>query len=407
MRISMSKSKKLLLTLFVILLFLKFFGFIALNINALNYIFTSLLIFFVVKYKEPCCYRKILLTYSFFIFCSCLYSFLYNGQSLFKTIFNSYNYLGLLFLFYIMNVKLHSSQLKKITLWLSLIFCACYIFQWIIYPITIFSGSLDEVNISDEAFRMRMPGSLCAYILFFYGLNNYILTKNKKNLLYIAFGFLPILIMGFRSLIFCSILFALIMIPYVTKNLKKSFKWILLGCIIAVIASQLPIVQLKIDEMVDRQERGDTFTNKDYVRYLEYYYFSDYIFTKEYEHMFGGGVPVFDGKSIYAKNIQDATDSYLYYWNDLGLLGLSFIIGIPAVILFIITILKSISSCKDRDLQFIRFSMLAVLCASLITSMEIYRTGNFIIIALLLSIECTRKKEICYEKNIANKTIHV
>ncbi len=402
-----SISKKLLPILFVILLFLKCFGFIALNINALNYIFTVLLIFFIIKYKEPHWYRKTLLIYSFFIFCSCLYSFLYNKQSLFKTIFNSYNYLGLLFLFYIMNLKLNSFQLKKITLWLSLIFCTCYIFQWIIYPITIFSGSLDEVNISDEVFRMRMPGSLCAYILFFYGLNYYIITKNKKNLLYAAFGFLPILIMGFRSLILCTILFALIMIPYVTRDLKKSFKWMLLGCIVAVITSQLPIVQSKIDEMVDRQERGDTFANKDYIRYLEYYYFSDYIFTKEYEHMFGGGVPVFDGKSTYAKNIQDATDTYSYYWNDLGLLGLSFIIGIPAVILFIIIILKSISSCKDRDLQFIRFSMLTVLCASLVTSMEIYRTGNFIIIALLLSIECTKKNEICYEKNIGNKTIHV
>ena len=147
-----SISKKLLPILFVILLFLKCFGFIALNINALNYIFTVLLIFFIIKYKEPHWYRKTLLIYSFFIFCSCLYSFLYNKQSLFKTIFNSYNYLGLLFLFYIMNLKLNSFQLKKITLWLSLIFCTCYIFQWIIYPITIFSGSLDEVNISDEVF---------------------------------------------------------------------------------------------------------------------------------------------------------------------------------------------------------------------------------------------------------------
>lgn len=387
-------SRKILQSLFIILLFLKCFGFIALDINALNYIFTALLIFFTIKYREANSYKKLLLVYSCCILCSCFYSYRYNGQSFIKTIFNSYNYLGLLFIFYIMHLKLHSDQLKEIILKLSLIFCFCYLIQWIIYPITIFSGSLDEVNINDDFFRMRMPGSLCAYILFYYGLNHYLLNRKKINLFYISLGFLSILIMGFRSLMFCTILFAFIMIPYVTKNIKKIIKWISLGCIAAIITSQIPIVQLKIEEMIDRQEQGDTFANKDYVRYLEYDYFSNYVFAKEYEHFFGGGVPVFDGKSSYSNNIKDATDSYLFYWNDLGLLGLSFIIGIPAVILIIAIIIKLIISCIDKDLQFIRFSMLSVLCASLFTSMELYRTGNFIIISLLLSIECTRKKEL-------------
>lgn len=397
-----SSSKINIRILIWTLLFLNFFGIFFLNYNFLNYIFTLILVIYTITNNNKTDYSKYIIGYSIFVIISCIYSSLYNHQNFIKVIGNSYNYLGLLFFFFIMRYKLSSNEIIQLIIKVSIIFCFCYIIQWIVYPTPIFSGVLDEVNIHDDVFRMRMPGSICAYTLFFYGLNQYILSKNKRFLLYTLLGFLPIILMGFRSLTVGSLICAFVMLPYITKSFKKTLKWILLGCIFIIILLQTSIVQTKIEEMLERQNTGQTFDNKDYIRYLEYDYYSNYIFTKPGEQFWGGGVPVFDGKTKYSKDIADATETYFYYWVDLGLIGLSFILGIPSVITFIIIIFRCIIKSKDKELQFIRFTLLTVLLGSLFTTMEIYRRGNILIIAIFLCLEYTKSKEISNNKSKKN-----
>lgn len=397
-----SSSKIHIKTLIWTLLFLNCFGIFFLNYNFLNYIFTLILVIYTISNKNKTDYSKYIIGYSIFILFSCIYSSIYNHQNFIKVIGNSYNYLGLLFVFFIMKYKLSSNEIIQLIIKVSIIFCLCYIIQWIVYPTPIFSGVFDEVNIHDDVFRMRMSGSICAYTLFFYGLNQYILLKNKKFLLYSLLGFLPIILMGFRSLTVGSLICAFVMLPYITRSLKKTLGWILLGCISLIILSQTSIVQTKIDEMLERQNNGQTFENKDYIRYLEYDYYANYIFTKPGERFWGGGVPVFDGKTKYSKDIADSTETYFYYWVDLGLIGLSFIIGIPSVIILIIIIIRCIIRSKDKQLQFIRFTLLTVLLGSLFTTMEIYRRGNILIIALFLCLEYTKSQEINNYKSKMN-----
>ena len=145
---------------------------------------------------------------------------------------------------------------------------------------------------------MRMPGSICAYCLFYYGVNRYILYKKKIDLVYVFLGFLPIIIMGFRSLIAATVFFTVVMIPFITKSITKTFIWLIVGCVILIGISRLGIVQTKINEMLERQESGQTFTNEDYIRFLEYEYFNETIFVKSGERFFGGGVPA-DETSLY------------------------------------------------------------------------------------------------------------
>lgn len=78
----------------------------------------------------------------------------------------------------------------------------------------------------------------------------------------------------------------------------------------------------------------------------------------------------------------------------LGIVGLSFIIGIPAVLLLVIIILRCAILCKDRELQYIRFTLLVVLLGSLFTSKELFRTGNMVIIGIFLYLEYIRNKEL-------------
>ena len=390
--IVLSSKKKHLEILLLTLLFVNCFGLIILESRILKYLFTLILFYQCLIYKGKVPYKKAILCYALFVFCSCVYSNRYNHQDIIRVIGNSYIYWGLLFVFIIMKYKPTASQLETVIKYLSITFCCCYLIQWLIYPLQIFKGSLDETNIRDTVFRMRMPGSICAYCLFFYGINKYIIYRKKKDLLYSFLGFLPIIIMGFRSLTAASAFFIVIMIPFTTRSFKKSFIWLAVASVFLIGVCQMDIVQTKIDEMLSRQESGQTFANKDYIRYLEYEYYNESIFTKSGEHFWGGGVPA-DVTSAYYKNIKDSTDRLSFYWVDLGLIGLSFIIGIPAVCILVYIVCGSIWKNNFIELQYIRFTLLTVLLGSIITSMELFRSGNILILSLYLCLVYIRSTE--------------
>lgn len=81
-----------------------------------------------------------------------------------------------------------------------------------------------------------------------------------------------------------------------------------------------------------------------------------------------------------------AEDRFGFYWVDLGLVGLSWIIGIPAVICLLVIIYKNVKYCRGSGIQYVRFTLIAVTLASAVTSMELFRNGNMVIIGLMLYI---------------------
>ena len=380
-----AKENRHIEILLLTLLFVSGFGLILLDFRGLKYIYTFFLFYFCIKYKGDVPYKKAIIFYAIFVLCSCVYSAIFNHQYLIRLIGRTYEYFGILFVFTIAAYKPSISQLGKVIKILSIIFCLCYLVQWVIYPINIFRGSLDELNIGSDIFRMRMSGSICAYCLYFYGINRFVQYHKKKDLLYSFLGFLPIIIMGFRSLSTLTLVFTFIMIPFITRKFSKIILAFIFGIILVFAISQLDIVQSKIDEMIERQESGQTFDNEDYIRFVEYEYFTEVIFTKPEERLLGGGNPI-DESTSYYKIMSDAAERLHFYWQDLGIIGLSFIIGIPAVILLVWIILKCIIQCKSPHLQYIRFTLLTVLLGSIFTSMELYRTANLLIMSLYICL---------------------
>ena len=370
----------------LILLLCNCFGVVFLSVYALNYVFALILfIFAFIERKKKNEYAKLIFVYLFFVLLSCLYSALFNGQNIVKTIVASYPCLGILSYFIAAHYKLTSEKLILTIKIICIAWCCSYLLQWLIYPTILFATALNEVNITDNEFRMRMPCSICAYILFFWGINGLVLRKKiGKNILYTLLGFLPILIMGFRSLTMLSVLCAILLIMFVTKKFLKSIVFGVSFIFLMYLSYNFPIVHEKVDEMIERQEAGQDFSNSDYIRYIEYDYFTKIIFVKPAERFFGGGYPVMDGSTEYGRKMYDSSYKYSMYWIDLGLIGLSFIIGIPAVCLLIWMVFLMIKKCTATDMQFIRFSLLVVLVGSIVTSMELFRQGNLLIIGMIL-----------------------
>lgn len=380
------KSNRYKFILFLFLLLVQFFGLTIVSAHAFYYVFTPLLLFFFCKkYKSIPLYRKELLLFLFFIVCSCIYSAIYNGQSFLKTFVASLDFFGMISLFILAYYKVPLKESKKLLITISLLFCICYIIQWMIYPTILFSGATDETNISGSYFRMRMQGSICTYILYFYGLNELLLTKRIKNIVYMVLGGIPIIVMGFRSLTALTLICSVILFLFLSAKNKKTILWVIpLGGIL-YFSTTLPVVSNKIDEMMERQDSDQTFANEDYIRYIEFDYFSKEVFTKPGEKIFGGGTPVYDGNH-YAKILETAYQVYGWYWVDLGLIGLSFIIGIPAILIIFWLVFKSVKFCRNPEFQFLRFTLITVFLGSIMTSKEIYRTGNMIVIGVILYI---------------------
>ena len=386
----MNSSSKISTTYFFLLILLGCFGLVLFSSLKFNYLYWGILIIllfkdgFTANMKETKL-GELIIIYISFLFLSCVYSWLFNKQSLYVVIVYSFNYFSILFYFVLLKYKLTAQQTEKIIIWISLSFCMCYIIQWLIYPTILFSSANDTINITDDQFRMRMPGSLGAYILFFMGFNRFIVTKKVTNVIYSLVAMFPILIQGFRSLIALTIIVLFLLIIFASKKINM-YAYILVIIMLALPLSSLPIVREKIEEMEQRQINDQTFKNEDYIRYLALDYYWSVQFSKPYEKIVGGGNPV-DIRSKYYKTIKNIEKNYNFYWVDLGLVGLSMIIGLPAVVCLVIMYLFCIFKFKEPQYQYVRWGLVVVLIGSIFTSKELFRDGNILLLSLFLYLE--------------------
>lgn len=382
-----NKSIEILLLL---LIFLLFFGLKILlppKSSMLDYPLLLGMVLLSIRYVNArTLYSKLISCYTFFVVLSCVFSHYVHGQNLFMVMAHSYTYMAIFFYFYLSGRRLRFGDAERVLIWLSVACCLCYIIQWIVYPFVLFQGAAGGMaDVNTGYYRVRIPGSICCYVLFLYGFNKYLLNNRVKYLLYSFMGFLPIIIQGFRTLTTLSLISLFLMIPFVQRKAFKTIGYSVSVGLLIFVTMQLPVVQSKIDEMVDRQNENQTFSNKDYIRIKEFDYYWNEQFKNPLEKIIGGGEPT-DPSSTYTKQIYGYAYGNHLFWDDLGLVGLSMIIGEPAVILLIVIYAIAIWRYREPRLQYLRFAMIIVLLGSFTTA-ELFREGNLLLLSLILYIE--------------------
>ena len=108
--------------------------------------------------------------------------------------------------------------------------------------------------------------------------------------------------------------------------------------------------------------------------------------------------------TAYTKRINFARNNYSFRWTDLGIVGLSMIIGIPAVLILVLIYLRCIWLCKEPEIQFVRFTFLIVLLGSGTTA-EMYREGNILLLSFFLYLEYKYHKELKISKFLKKNVI--
>lgn len=389
------------IVIFIILILIDFFWLIIIPTSRPVKVVELCLLFFIANdtYKKRNKTESVILLISLLVTISVGYSYFINKQKFFSVLAMSFHYYGLMSYFMLKYFSLSPSATIKVVRNISVMMIAFYILQWLVYPTIIFGSAQGDIDDSTGLFRMRFVSSICSYLTFFWAMNKFYMTKRFVYLIYAGFGFFPMLMMGFRSLMTLSVLAVILMLFFTSKKLGKYLINAVFVFIIGIFVIQAPLVQDKIDEMFERQKSDQSFDNESYIRWLALDYYESYYESDMVMRFVGGGVPLVTratGKeqrqNKYQSDIEHAMNHKMY-WNDLGLIGLSYLIGIPAVLLIVGLCVYYAWKCKSFNLQYIRFTLVVLLLGSIITSMELFRAGNFLILGMLFYYIDTSKTE--------------
>lgn len=195
--------------------------------------------------------------------------------------------------------------------------------------------------------------------------------------------------LGFRSLLLALILCSLLMIyKTVGFTFKSLFKLAFVSMLLIFILYQFDFTQNTINAIINRNQEQN-FQNEDYIRIQQFHYFTQEHFINASDFFFGSGFP--SEQSNYGKSMLRLQEFNQYgeyvssvgAWFDWGLIGLSWIAGIPTVTVLLIISAKAILKKTDKRYCYFAFFYLFLVMAS-ITTIEYYRGGAFVFHAIAL-----------------------
>ena len=323
--------------------------------------------------------------HSFFIFLliSCISSkfnrsqgFIYSfSTDMFLNLCSIYIY------FYVAGKRIPLKMLRKVILNLFWTFCFLYIIQYLIYPLQLLKFN----DVTSEISRFKLSGQIIVSLGYFICLNKFkIGVKYKVGLI---MALLLYLLMGFRTFFFFIVFPTIFLLMRKGITAAELLKYAWAGTLVLVILSFTPLFQQRVNEMIEKQ-KTDTFNNEDYVRVIELKYYLTEHFKNRYEVLFGSGIPSYHSnygkKYIYFAGDTDVQYNYVRAgWIDLGLFGLSCIIGIITVFILLWMLYKAIRLPQLSSNINVPCTIVFLVLVSF-TTMEIYRMGSFIYVGLLL-----------------------
>ena len=124
----------------------------------------------------------------------------------------------------------------------------------------------------------------------FYSLNK-LLLGNYKYLAFVVLAAVVMMLFGFRTLLFFSILFSIWMIVKINGFSYRLIVGIIVLLIIIWGFSLTTFGQETFAAMLERQENDQNFGNKDYIRYTTLFYYYSQHSSNFIEFLLGSGIP--------------------------------------------------------------------------------------------------------------------
>ena len=381
--------------LFLILLLLRGFGLHFIEFPGLGLLFFTIYIsIFVICRKCNGLFAKDISLFLLFIIPSVIGCRIFRGQGLYSTLMETGPYFGICIYFLLHRCKVNYLTINRVLVSLCILFCICYIVQFYIWPTVIFDGAANTKLNSEGNLRIRATASGLASLAYFMGLNKFMNSNRLSitNVVLIVLGFSSVIFMGFRTMAA-----GLLVVTFYLFVRRYGFSYKIISALLVSIGGIMLFFNTEIgaqilENMMLRQERGETLSNDDYIRWIQFDYFYSKHFINTYEMIFGSGLPALSVKSSYS-TLFDNLDYVGINYYDWGIWGLTWVIGIPSVIFMTKFIIKAIFTKVSSEYYFISAWFIYLYIVSF-TSFELPRSGNFLIQGIVLYY-----LDLLYEKN--------
>ncbi|MFR9611782.1 MAG: hypothetical protein SNI87_08580 [Rikenellaceae bacterium] len=318
------------------------------------------------------------------IFLSFISALLFRDQAIIESLKATFNYFYLILFFYVLlKMKPSLKQCERILIYLGVIASCIYILQFLLLPYGVEILPISEREMAEEASaRFRIVGSGIFSLCFFLGVNRFILSNDRRYLYFAVLALAPILLMSFRTMIAGVAVFVIIMVYRLVRgSIARMTKYIILALIVSIAILQVPVVSDKVDYMIDKQMSGiETLDNSDYIRVITLNYFVNDYPKSDMERILGSGMPFAD--SSFGTQIESLSESGIY-WQDWGLIGLTWILGPFTVIAMVLCSIKAAILSKQREYMYISIWLIYMIVIS-VTTLEYCRNGNLLIQSLTL-----------------------
>lgn len=329
--------------------------------------------------------------------------FLIRGQSVLISLQAWLPLLVILFYVTIKSWNYSVKELEKSLFVVYIIVLISYITQYLLYVTNgtfIFFTENSEYSYEYHV-RVRLFSDAILFLGMLFSLNKFLLLKQPKMLILYLLGVVMIFMQGYLTLFVGTVIASIFMLYKVLSVSKRIIYQLCLFAIVFFSFSQIPAIQEKWDETIERHEI-DNFDNEDYARVLDYGYFlSDSHYETPIEYVTGTGLPIFrfindngikyiDNKSVksdysnYMGNL--AADSHMFTV-DMGLVGLAVVAGIPFTLMLLILLILLVLRSSSNYCYLGGYSIICL--SGFFTNGLIYKGHSMIFFALVLVLFTT------------------
>lgn len=358
--------------------------------NYLNFLIACLLpIFFIIdRQRVPEC-KWVFTYYGIFIIINIFSSYVNRGQTFFQTFIASTVVLDLYFFFVIAHIHPNIETMKKFIVTSIIVVTAAYYVQVIAYPVSIF-GTSDAEWVTDAAYAYRNIIVGCQHIITlgaFYFINKFLRGKSFTSVIWALICIAPLFVRSLRIAYLGLVLGMLYLYLFQKgKSPKYIFRAILILVIIAgtfsILYSVNPVVKNSTDMLVEKIQSGEQNIGvEDYSRTITItYHYTDF-FKNPIEFIFGTGLP--NASSSFGHYVDGLHENLKINKADWGLLGLSWYLGIPAVLCIVFMFYRAIVAKVPNEYNFLRAWFLYGLAFS-VTDPETYYMHAMLVEAMAL-----------------------
>lgn len=377
---NLERTSSIIVTI-IVLVYINFFGITNISNTML---LAALLPFIFLGVQERGLFNNILIWLFVGIVLNIVSCYYFRGQDVISSVKALANYFYILSYFLFLKINPSLQSVNKAILWLIIIFDVLYILQFTLLQVGIIFLPLDSEIYKDAGTgaRFRMVASGLVSLGLFYGCNRFLLRKDKISLILCILSFIVILLMAFRTMLFFSIVFIVILVIRVHGLNERSIRLFIFATVIFLLLLCVPVISEKLNYMLEKQfgQEAQTLSNSNYIRNVTLLYYIKSHFKSAAEFIFGSGLP-FVEHPYYSK--MTALNLKGIFFQDWGLIGLSWMIGIIPVICMIWYSIKAARLKVSPRYYYIGIWFVYLVVSSITTS-EFYRFGNFVIQALCL-----------------------